>query len=129
MGSKSVRRKQNFFYSLPIFLLNVSGGGSVGHGGGGDANIINSLVFHNLKQGDLLVTLADFPVTKTSMPAKTHQFAITTWGLWEILSIYWKEIFMEETEKPTCGLFIQHPCTKSMLKKMDSFSTRRKHLL
>lgn len=89
MGSKSVGRKQNFFYSLPLFLLNELGG-SMGHSGGGDTNLVSSLVFHNLKQGHLLVMVADFPASKTSVPSKTHQFAITIWGVWEILPVYWK---------------------------------------
>lgn len=73
MGSKSVGRKQNFFYFLPLFLLNEQWGGEHGTRWGRDTNLFNFLVFHNLKQGDLLVTLADFPVLKTSVPAKTHQ--------------------------------------------------------
>jgi len=104
----------------------------MGHSRGGDTNLADSLGFHNLKQGDLLGTLADFLVSKTSIPSKTHQFTITIWGLWEILPIYWKSIFMEEAKKATYGLLIYHPYTPKsvpLLKKMDWFSTRRKNLL
>lgn len=62
----------------------------MGHSGGGDTNLVSSLVFHNLNQGHLLVMVADFPASKTSVPAKTHQFAITIWGVWEILPVYWE---------------------------------------
>lgn len=31
--------------------------------------------------------------------------AVTICGHWEILSIYWKEIFMEETEKSNLWVF------------------------
>lgn len=44
----------------------------MGHGRGGDTNLVNSLVFHNLRQGDLPFMLADFPELKTSVSAKTH---------------------------------------------------------
>lgn len=61
-----------------------------------DINLVISLVFHILKQGDLLVMLADFPVLKTSRLINVTDavtVAVTIWGPWKILSIYWKRIF------------------------------------
>lgn len=136
VGSKPVGRKQNFFYILPLFLLNEPWGGGHGTWWGSDTNLINSLVFHNLKSP---CNAGWFSSAEDVSPCQN----LPVWQmLWLLLWLFvdtgkfclftGKKYLWKKQKKATCGFSILHPqIPKSipLLKKMNWFSTRIKHLL